>query len=78
MKIDEWTIILINSNILLECRTHLTIKAAKGARDSMMKLLYSQLFSQIVFKMNSSSVHLSSNKFIGIVDIAGMGNINES
>lgn len=61
--------------IFLQCSTPLTFDAANRARGSLIKTLYGQLFSQIVAAMNTSSIFQSSNVFIGILDIAGMGTL---
>lgn len=55
-------------------RTPLDVAGAEKARNSMIKILYHELFKQILVDVNRNISSATSKGYIGILDIAGHGN----
>lgn len=64
--------------ILLNFRVPLKIYEANNARDALAKALYSRLFDRIVLNINQSIPFKSSTYYIGVLDIAGFGNLTDT
>jgi len=48
---------------------------AQNARDALAKAVYARLFDYIVFRVNQSLPFSSSKSYIGVLDIAGFGEL---
>ena len=49
---------------------------AQNARDALAKAIYAKLFDYIVHRVNQSLPFSSSKSYIGVLDIAGFGNLS--
>lgn len=56
-------------------RVQLKPGEAQNARDALAKAIYSKLFDYIVTRVNQALPFSSSKSFIGVLDIAGFGNL---
>lgn len=57
-------------------RVPLKVYEANNARDALAKAIYSKLFDHIVARINKSIPFKASSYYIGVLDIAGFGNIH--
>lgn len=55
----------------------LKVNEAQNARDALAKAIYIKLFDYIVSRVNKAIPFGSSTNFIGLLDIAGFGNLNK-
>jgi myosin-6 len=64
--------------MLLYCvqRVPLKVNEAQNARDALAKAVYSRLFDYIVSRVNQALPFSSSKSYIGVLDIAGFGQLS--
>lgn len=67
--------IIASFNLYVGFRVPLKVYEANNARDALAKAMYSKLFDQIVHRINKSIPFKASSYYIGVLDIAGFGNL---
>lgn len=66
-------VLLIVVMLFCDFRVPLKVYEANYARDALAKALYSKLFDYIVERINQSIPFQASSYYIGVLDIAGFG-----